>query len=437
MRLPILSRINLPLQVQDLVEHLKSLMWQDAIIDPESGGLTGYLQVEVKDGRHAVLFLHAGEPFVAGSLEQGRFIPRSLDDFKAFFPHAISAEFCVTDPALFLCVAALFSKKPSVVLQAPQIQMSTVQQTLASAQGESCLVVHGGDAISLVYCQAGTPISLYAAAGEEMPAGGSVPEQVVAYAAQTGARAYFIPDVTLSVPAGAPSLMSYFGLANQSLELDVEENPALVVRLGDRRLFQYPLSRGKVVIGRGLDADLILDNLSVSRAHATVERVGGKVEIYDNGSANGMLYNGQAASSAVLKPGDEVVIGKYTLEYTTRAAATSVSTAPQAPSASALQGTVMVGDHSGIAELEYAGMKHPLTAMFFVVGSGERTALQLDDPNVAASHMEIQRRPDGYYVKALAQGAPVAINGTPVSEAQLRHGDVISLGEHQMTFLQG
>ena len=63
-------------------------------------------------------------------------------------------------------------------------------------------------------------------------------------------------------------------------------------------------------IGRALENDLVVDDLSVSRSHAELRaRPDGRYEIVDLDSHNGTFLNGQPVLSAVVQPGDLVGIG--------------------------------------------------------------------------------------------------------------------------------
>ncbi|MGH3353587.1 MAG: FhaA domain-containing protein [Nocardioides sp.] len=75
---------------------------------------------------------------------------------------------------------------------------------------------------------------------------------------------------------------------------------------------RHPL-HGNVVVGRGTDADLRINDPGISRRHIEFrskqagDRV--RVEVYDLGSTNGMLVNGQKMASATLDDGSQVRIG--------------------------------------------------------------------------------------------------------------------------------
>ncbi|GMU44408.1 MAG: FHA domain-containing protein [Xanthomonadales bacterium] len=64
--------------------------------------------------------------------------------------------------------------------------------------------------------------------------------------------------------------------------------------------------RGKTVIGRGSDCDIILNESEMSRRHALIENTGDGLFLRDLGSANGTFVNGTPVRDTVLKPGDQL-----------------------------------------------------------------------------------------------------------------------------------
>jgi pSer/pThr/pTyr-binding forkhead associated (FHA) protein len=84
---------------------------------------------------------------------------------------------------------------------------------------------------------------------------------------------------------------------------------------GSGRTLLIPVGADPIHIGRGLSADLHLDESSVSRRHAIlVPRVGG-ARILDDRSANGTFVNGRRVQQADLADGDVIVIGRVVLRY--------------------------------------------------------------------------------------------------------------------------
>jgi hypothetical protein len=81
---------------------------------------------------------------------------------------------------------------------------------------------------------------------------------------------------------------------------------------------RHPLDPPGIVIGRGTDADLRINDPGVSRRHAEIrvhasERAGTDVSIVDLGSTNGMLVNGSKVQQATLEDGATVRIGNTTM----------------------------------------------------------------------------------------------------------------------------
>jgi hypothetical protein len=94
------------------------------------------------------------------------------------------------------------------------------------------------------------------------------------------------------------------------------EQAALVIRSGGGRAGEtYALDAERTTIGRHPDADIFLDDVTVSRNHAVVRREGARYVLVDEGSLNGTYVNRKRADSTSLADGDEIQIGKYKLTF--------------------------------------------------------------------------------------------------------------------------
>ena len=97
------------------------------------------------------------------------------------------------------------------------------------------------------------------------------------------------------------------------------QSGALVVRSGGGRVGQsFPLTGEKMTIGRSPETDVFLDDVTVSREHATLVRRGGEWFLDDSGSLNGTYVNRQRVDSHRLADGDELQIGKFKLTFFAR-----------------------------------------------------------------------------------------------------------------------
>jgi hypothetical protein len=68
-------------------------------------------------------------------------------------------------------------------------------------------------------------------------------------------------------------------------------------------------------IGRESDSDIFLDDITVSRKHAKIEKIDTYYKIIDLGSLNGIYLNGKLAEEKILENGDKIQIGKYVFYY--------------------------------------------------------------------------------------------------------------------------
>ena len=94
------------------------------------------------------------------------------------------------------------------------------------------------------------------------------------------------------------------------------EAGALVIRSGGGRVGQsFPLHGERMTIGRSPETSVFLDDVTVSREHATLVRRGGEWFLDDSGSLNGTYVNRRRIESHKLEEGDELQIGKYKLSY--------------------------------------------------------------------------------------------------------------------------
>jgi FHA domain len=68
-------------------------------------------------------------------------------------------------------------------------------------------------------------------------------------------------------------------------------------------------------VGRGLTADIRIEDQSVSRTHAIIVRHGRHARILDNRSSNGTYLNGRRVIATNLHNGDLIWIGPIVLQY--------------------------------------------------------------------------------------------------------------------------
>ncbi|WP_120256539.1 FHA domain-containing protein [Microterricola gilva] len=89
----------------------------------------------------------------------------------------------------------------------------------------------------------------------------------------------------------------------------------LIVRRGPNSGARFLLDSDVTSAGRHPDADIFLDDVTVSRRHAEFLRHGTAFEVKDLGSLNGTYFDGVRIETALLSDGAEVQVGKFRLTF--------------------------------------------------------------------------------------------------------------------------
>lgn len=122
-----------------------------------------------------------------------------------------------------------------------------------------------------------------------------------------------------SVPKPRP-LEEIFALLSLQEREVVSQLPAnsamLIVIAGPNKGARFLINSDKTAIGRDPKSEIFLDDVTVSRIHASLERAAnGDFKVIDLGSLNGSYVNAHQIQESPLSIGDEIQIGKFRLTY--------------------------------------------------------------------------------------------------------------------------
>lgn len=252
-------------------------------------------------------------------------------------------------------------------------------------------------------------------------------------------------------------------------------------------LESHPLASATVALGRHLDNDIVLNDRTLSRFHARLERRAGKFVVVDLGGQNGVYVNGvRITGEAELVPGDRIGLGCYVAIYDEgRAASRGRRTQVQAPdgfsvSAEALDvdlasdtgmfpevGELSFGD-AGDGETSSTGnvfdefegptttverrkgprptlvlLYNGLEASRYEVGEAPLTVGRAKACDVVISllglsrrHARIERRAQGIFVCDLGSQNGTWVNNERIeNERLLAHGDLMNFYEYGLLYL--
>jgi pSer/pThr/pTyr-binding forkhead associated (FHA) protein len=91
------------------------------------------------------------------------------------------------------------------------------------------------------------------------------------------------------------------------------DTAVLIVRSGPQAGDRFALADGTIRLGRHPDSEIMLDDITVSRRHASITRTADGYVVTDAGSLNGTYVNQERIDQTLLHHGDELQVGKFRL----------------------------------------------------------------------------------------------------------------------------
>jgi hypothetical protein len=93
------------------------------------------------------------------------------------------------------------------------------------------------------------------------------------------------------------------------------EKAMVLIARGSHKGSRFLITAEGASIGRSAASEIFLDDVTVSRTHATVVKNGKDFILKDSGSLNGTYINNLSISEHTLVSGDEFQIGKFHLLF--------------------------------------------------------------------------------------------------------------------------
>ena len=93
------------------------------------------------------------------------------------------------------------------------------------------------------------------------------------------------------------------------------EKAMILIARGSHKGSRFLVTADGATIGRSKDSAIFLDDVTVSRKHATIEKRNKDFVLKDGGSLNGTYINNASINEHTLSSGDEFQIGKFHLLF--------------------------------------------------------------------------------------------------------------------------
>jgi len=222
---------------------------------------------------------------------------------------------------------------------------------------------------------------------------------------------------------------------------------------GPDKGLKFEVVSAQTVIGRK-DADLKLNDPTVSGRHAVLECAGGKLFLTDNKSTNGTKVNGKLIDSSPVVNLDELQFGdtkalisvvedRYGTFQTGPVDEESEDTRLP-PSESTLIRKTLTNPRIPenlyvvleVVEGPDKAKKYKLLFRSTLVGRGPKADISLSDPVVSVRHCQIEiHNKDKMTIKDLASSNGTRLNERYISAVKIRDGDIVQIGETKIKIL--
>lgn len=88
-----------------------------------------------------------------------------------------------------------------------------------------------------------------------------------------------------------------------------------------------------------------------------------------------------------------------------------------------------------VVEGRAVGSEYTLDGASCTIGRGPGVDIALADESMSRQHAAFEAGRDGFKVRDLGSTNGLGVNGSPVTAADLKHGDRIRLGEHTLQYV--
>lgn len=191
--------------------------------------------------------------------------------------------------------------------------------------------------------------------------------------------------------------------------------------------------------GKAHGNHIYLRDDTVAYNHFRVYCTDGRYSVYDLGSKQGTLVNGQRVEKADLNPGDTLEAGDVQLSFDLVAESTSGRLASSAPESDEEDAQARVGglltktaaSTPALVVIDGSDCGKRLTLngkSTFKVGRSAKTDLRLLDAKVSREHCTIEEVQGHHVIVDLGSSNGTVVNGDRVKKSVLKEGDFIRLG---------
>lgn len=215
----------------------------------------------------------------------------------------------------------------------------------------------------------------------------------------------------------------------------------IIVSLDDNLIKVVPLNKDRMTLGRRPYNDIVVDNLAVSGEHAALQVIGRDYFIEDLNSTNGTYINEQKIKRQILKNGDTIEIGKYSIKYVLDGANTQLPASTTSTDSTDAEEELLSEEKKPLFEQTKFAEAYVAIKILSGASTGKELPLvkvvtTIGKPGEAV--IAITKRPKSYMVAHVEGATRPSLNGVSfgIDAVPLKNGDLFELAGTAMQFIQ-
>ncbi len=212
----------------------------------------------------------------------------------------------------------------------------------------------------------------------------------------------------------------------------------LVIQQGPQAGKRIEIWKDVTTIGRSLDCDIFLEDITVHRTQASIIlTVSGYILRDDHGSGDSFV-NGKSVKEQLLSDGDILLFGNTELTFYSQAMATRPIQLPSSRGRESFRRKTADTGTTNIALLELVDMQGA-TRNFelqpdMTIGRRRDCDIFLEDLAVSRIHASIHQLSNGdYELEDHRSATGTFVNGQAINRHRLNNGDVVQIGSSRLT----
>jgi pSer/pThr/pTyr-binding forkhead associated (FHA) protein len=226
----------------------------------------------------------------------------------------------------------------------------------------------------------------------------------------------------------------------------------IIVKYDNKVIERIVTEKKRLSIGRSRDNDIVLENRGVSRKHAIIEFNNNAAVVIDNESLNGTFVNNRKITEEILRNDDTITVGKYSLVYHTETSqehdggadfdGTMVLKTKQQKQllendkiekqiVTKYGGSVLLGEENA----EFSEFK--IDRDVVTIGKAKFVHVRAKGFFISGIQAKISKENMSYVLTNLGKKGKTLVNGEPISQCNLKNGDIITVGKSTFKFIEG